>query len=172
MALRPDSDLPYIFLTQKGTGLSDVTLYATWHRRLLELGIIKKHIKGREYTGCGLHELRDRFRTRAQKSPAPDKAMFEFFMGHDVDPLRYNKAMDDVEYTALQYRLAEPWLNILSEDPAYVSVYQYQELELENQRLRRSIGLPNGKPRSATSYHSELPDRFNTNRDRVKATYD
>ena len=113
-------DLPYIFLTQSGTGLSDVTLYTMWHRRLLELGIINKHSKGREYTGCGLHELWDRFRTRAQKSPAPDKDMFEFFLGHDVDPLRYNKAMDDHEYTALQYRLAEPWLNILSEDPAYL----------------------------------------------------
>lgn len=164
-------DLPYIFLTQSGTGLSDVTLYTMWHRRLLELGIINKHSKGREYTGCGLHELWDRFRTRAQKSPAPDKDMFEFFLGHDVDPLRYNKAMDDHEYTALQHKLGEPWRNILSEDPAYVSVYQDQELELENQRLRRSLGLPR-EPRSAVSPRLESPDLFKTDRERVKATND
>ncbi len=81
--------------------------------------------------------------------------MFEFFLRHDVNPLRYNKALDDHECTALQYRVAEPWLNILSEDPAYVSAYQYQELELENHRLRRSLGLPMGEPRSATSPCSE-----------------
>lgn len=69
-------------------------------------------------------------------------------MGHNVDPLEYNKAMGDTDYTAREYRKAEPWLNILSEDPEKVPLEsveetQYQlekrikELEQGNERARK-----------------------------------
>ena len=35
-------------------------------------------------------------------------------MGHEVDPLHYNKFYLDREYMIQQYRIAEPYLNITS----------------------------------------------------------
>jgi len=41
----------------------------------------------------------------------------EFFMGHEVDPLAYNKFYKDEEYIRRQYRIIERRLNIISNDP-------------------------------------------------------
>ncbi len=90
-------------------------------------------------TGKGLHELRDAFRTRYHKSLG-DPLVAEFMMGHQVDPLGYNKAMDDIDYVKREYRKAEPWLNIISEDPTKVDVYEVETLRqhLEDETLARS----------------------------------
>ena len=66
------------------------------------------------------HELRDLFRTewhRAQTVFGVDGDAGEFFMGHTVDPLKYDKIMRDKSFWLEQYRRAMPMLNILSEDP-------------------------------------------------------
>ena len=57
------------------------------------------------------HEMRDVFKTRFHKSGA-DPVVAEFCIGHEVDPLGYNKAMSNVSYVSREYRKAEPWLNI------------------------------------------------------------
>jgi len=43
-------------------------------------------------------------------------------MGHVIDPNEYNKAFMDENYARMEYRRAEKWLNILSEDPEHVRV--------------------------------------------------
>jgi hypothetical protein len=56
----------------------------------------------------------------------------EFFMGHTVDPLGYDKAYMDERYYRRQYMEASEYLNILSESKAYGLV----ELEkVENERI-------------------------------------
>ncbi len=84
--------------------------------------------------GKHLHELRDLFRTRWHKSAA-DPVVAEFLMGHQVDPLGYNKAMKDEGYTKIEYLKALPWLNILSEDPSKVprELHERQQLVIQDQ---------------------------------------
>ena len=77
--------------------------------------------------GKNLHELRDLFRTRWEKSGARGAAA-EFFMGHVVDPLDYNKAYRDEAFARAQYLEAEPWLNVVSEEPSKVDVGEVRSL--------------------------------------------
>ena len=70
------------------------------------------------------HELRDLFRTqwhRAQRYAAVDPDAGEFFMGHSIDRDAYDKIMKDVAEARRQYRLAVPWLNVVSEMPDVVA---------------------------------------------------
>ncbi|MGD0804039.1 MAG: hypothetical protein ABSA11_08215 [Candidatus Bathyarchaeia archaeon] len=84
--------------------------------------------------GKNPHELRDTFRTRWHKSGA-DSLAAEFFMGHVVDPLGYNKAMEDIDYTRREYRKAERWLNVLSEDPSKVDAGEVEDLQAKIREL-------------------------------------
>jgi len=54
----------------------------------------------------------------------------EFFMGHvyQIDPNEYDKVFDDRDYAAEQYLHAEPWLNILSEDPESMPVRDHRKI--------------------------------------------
>jgi len=53
-------------------------------------------------------------------------AVAEFMMGHVVDPLGYNKFWRDPDYVAGEFLKAEPWLNVVSEDPGKVHVRELQ----------------------------------------------
>ena len=69
------------------------------------------------------HELRDLFKTemhRASVYAGVDRGVADFFMGHEIDPLKYDKIMRDRKFAEEQYRKALPFLNILSEDPRKV----------------------------------------------------
>lgn len=67
--------------------------------------------------GVNPHEIRDVFRSEWDLSQAKGVAA-EFFMGHSIDPNQYNKIMKlHPEWAEQQYALAEPYLNIFSEDP-------------------------------------------------------
>jgi len=120
MSMRPRG-AGSIFTNQFGERVSKRSLHAYWTRHLHRLGIITRpeNASARTRYGKNPHELRDLFRTRWQKSRAdPDAA--EFFMGHVIDPNGYNKAFRDQAYAEEQYLLAEPWLNIVTEDPEKV----------------------------------------------------
>ena len=85
------------------------------------------------------HELRDLFRTqwhRAQRYAGVDPDDAEFHMGHTIDPDKYDKIMNDVVEARRQYRLALPWLNVVSESPEKVDRVVVEE-ELES--LRREM---------------------------------
>lgn len=67
----------------------------------------------------------------------------EFMLGHTVAPLGYNTAMSDQKYVERQYRTAEQWLNVLSEDPTRISkdrvLQREDELREEILELRASL---------------------------------
>jgi len=110
-----------IFINQYYNPVTGRNAQIYWMRRLIRLNLIKKlenHNTGNRY-GKNIHELRDLFRSRWQKTGRAAEVA-EFMMGHIVDPLEYNKAFRDDSYTRREYRQAEPWLNILSGDPEVV----------------------------------------------------
>ena len=114
----------YIFLTTKGNPLTYSTLFQSWMRVLRRLKLIPVAQKGTHHRyGKNLHELRDFYRTRWEKSPA-SKNVGEYFMGHIVDPLGYNKANYDQEYMKLEYSKSEPFLNVISQDPTKIDHYE------------------------------------------------
>lgn len=85
------------------------------------------------------HELRDLFRSEWELSPAKTVCA-EFSLGHDIDPNDYNKIMELYpDWAETQYALAEPFLNVMSEDPRRVSVNRVKRLQnqLEEERRRR-----------------------------------
>ena len=87
--------------------------------------------------GVNSHELRDIFRTEWQMSQA-EPVCAEFFMGHDIDPNHYNKIMKmHPEWAEEQYAKAEPFLNIVSEDPRKVSLDRVRQLEEKTREIDR-----------------------------------
>ena len=137
MEARPNNS-EYIFVTNRGKPVTYDLMQLYWIRKLKRLGIIKpKHNgdTGSRY-GKNLHELRDLFRSRWEKSGSSDNAA-EFFLGHVVDPLEYNKAFRDADYALREYRKAEPWLNILSDDPEKIPRENVKELQLRIFELER-----------------------------------
>jgi len=86
------------------------------------------------------HEMRDLARSEWDLSPAKSVCA-EFFMGHDIDPNMYNKIMKlHPEWAEQEYALAEPYLNILTEDPRKVSVNRVRELEIRLKEASEEIG--------------------------------
>lgn len=136
---RPNVENSHIFVTQFNNPITYKAMQQYFHNKILTLGIIKKKgsNSGNRY-GINLHELRDLFRTRWEKSGAAGTAA-EYFMGHVVDPLEYNKAYRDETFARSHYRRAEPWLNILTQDPEKVPVDAVQEMEAEIIKLRGQL---------------------------------
>lgn len=64
-------------------------------------------------------------------------------MGHKVDPLGYNKAYENGDYTRNLYLEAEPWLNVLSEEPDKISRFEVTRIQARTEEtleaLRRRI---------------------------------
>lgn len=67
----------------------------------------------------------------------------EFWLGHTVDPLGYDKFYNDQEYVRKQYLIAEKYLNILSTTLAAEEVKrQEQELKKMQERLTKLRRAP------------------------------
>lgn len=106
-----------IFINEKLKPLRSQDSSGYFKRHAFRLGIIKKIYKDdRARYRVHTHEMRDVFRTEWNLTDAKP-FMAEFFMGHAIDSNRYNKIMQRPEWAEEQYCLAEPYLNILSEDP-------------------------------------------------------
>ena len=85
--------------------------------------------------GVSSHELRDLFRTEWQRSDA-SPVVAEFCMGHDIDKNDYNKIMErHPEWAEEQRMRAEPFLNIVSENPRMVALEKVRELEAKTDRI-------------------------------------
>lgn len=146
LEIRPD-DTTDIFTNQFKRQLKNSSLRGTWQYSLKKLGIIKMKRQG--YTGNrygkNIHEMRDVFRSVWEKTPA-NKNVVEFMMGHTIDPLNYNKACRDTDWTEQEYLKALPWLNIMSggaemkavEDELIEKDTRIEELEAEIARLKES----------------------------------
>ena len=129
-----------IFQNQRGNPVQvqNINIYLRRHfRRLGSLRSQGGNGPGARY-GKHPHELRDLFRTRWHLSGA-NALVAEFFMGHRVDPLGYNKAMRNREYVVSEYMKAEPWLNVLSEDAEKVSRREVKWLEEEHVALKEEM---------------------------------
>lgn len=86
-----------------------------WFHQTLRLGLVKQKRNSRldNRYGKNIHETRDVFRSQCEKSPAKG-SVAEFVMGHQVDPLEYNKAFRDERWTMKEYKKALPMLQIMS----------------------------------------------------------
>lgn len=129
-----------IFINQIGKPVSRKAIQQYWIRHLRKLGYVPKVNVGvgrrgdtsKRY-GLNVHELRDCFRSQWEKSPAKG-SVAEFMMGHQVDPLEYNKAFRDERWTRREYLKALPMLQIMSSGRPFGRV---DEEEVE--RLRREL---------------------------------
>jgi hypothetical protein len=108
-----------IWVNQYGRPMDPRTWCELWHQLTRRVGLIpeeRAHDSGTRY-GYNTHEMRDVARSLLHtkgKHDGLDDLAIEFFMGHEVDPLHYNKFYLDREYMIQQYRIAEPYLNIIS----------------------------------------------------------
>jgi len=136
-----------IFINEKYKPLTQQPISTYFKRHAWRLGIIKKvHHDERVRYRVHCHEMRDTFRTEWNLTSAKP-FMAEFFMGHVVDANKYNKIMQRPKWAEEQYRLAEPFLNILSEDPRKIETKdinkiveaRIQEKVVEIERLRRQV---------------------------------
>lgn len=152
LEVRPDVELQDLFVTQYGTAMTYGTLHKYWMLKLRKLGLVPLHervsvrdeealrlAKSRRY-GKHPHELRDLFRTRWEMSPSR-VAAGEYFMGHDVDPLFYNKAYKDQDFAMSQYLQAEPFLNLVSEDPTVVARVELEVVRDTTRELTEQLLL-------------------------------
>lgn len=105
-------------LHKKQRVLTTSGLTQTWLRMLRRIGLIPRQ-EGTVYSryGYNLHEMRDIAKSLLHthaKSEGFDMDCCEFFLGHTVDPLKYDKFFLDQEYVRSQYLIAEKHLNIIS----------------------------------------------------------
>ncbi len=133
-------DRDFIFINQAGTGISKQTLRSYFRRHLKKLGMIKQYDTGNKQVqvryGKNPHEMRDTFRTLWSKSPARYE-VGEYFMGHTVDKLGYDKTSLDPDFYRREYVKASRFLNLLSSNAPYglVEGDEVDALRDEVQRL-------------------------------------
>jgi len=120
-----------IFTNNHRRPLTKHAIQAYWLRRIKKLGIVSvldDASKGTRY-GKNPHEIRDLFRSLWEKSPCR-VSVAEFMMGHQVDPLEYNKAFRDEKWMLQQYEDALPYLQIISSGKPFGQVKEDEVREL------------------------------------------
>lgn len=108
----PDS----VFVTNMFTPLSKSGFYTYFSRKMEQLGFIEKDEDGGPGTRYNKnpHQIRSIFRTQWSKSRVnPD--IGEYFLGHTVDSLDYNRVHDDRDYRIKEYLKALPYLDMDNE---------------------------------------------------------
>jgi hypothetical protein len=118
-----------------------------------QVKIVPKAQKGRGIRyGKSPHELRDLARSLVHEAHSEqheiegkkllfDGACAEFWMGHDIDPLKYNEFWKhNPEGVRRQYLIAEKYLNILSGEPQ-----QLKSVAKENEELRERLSRLEGQ---------------------------
>jgi len=132
---RRPRDAGVIFTTNTGTPMERKAMQIYWMRHLRKLGLITPGPKGHRSNryGKNIHEIRDLFRSQWEKSTAK-VSVAEFMMGHQVDPLEYNKAFRDEKWFRGEYMKALPLLQIMSSPRPFGQVD-----ENEVKRLQRHI---------------------------------
>lgn len=105
-----------IFVTNTFTPVSAAGFYTYFSRKLEQLGFIEREENGRTGNRYNKnpHQIRSLFRTQWSKSRMnPD--IGEYFLGHTVDSLDYNRAHGDRDYRIKEYLGALPYLDMDNE---------------------------------------------------------
>jgi len=114
---------PNIFYSIKGNQLKKRALREYWLEHLRVLGIVPpfafSSITSR--SGKGLHEMRDVFRSHWSLSPAKH-LMGEYFMGHSIDALEYDKSFRNVTAYQAEYFKAMPYLELITKGEPFGQV--------------------------------------------------
>jgi hypothetical protein len=142
LKVRPDVGGRDLFINGYGNPINYSSMETYHNRHLKKLGLFESPEPGstRSRSGRNIHEIRDFFKTRFHLSHA-DLLVADFCMGHDIDPLGYDKAMRDESYVRNEYRKAEPWLNFRSQDPQLIPIDQYENVLRQNDELEKKVKL-------------------------------
>jgi hypothetical protein len=131
--VRPNTAGKRIFCTQFGNKISYNAAQMYWLDKLEGLGLIRRPHDGNPSNryGKNLHEIRDLFKTRWRISGV-DIEIGDYFMGHDIDSLGYDKSPRDYpDFYRESYERAEPWLNVVTEDPEKVPRSEVHKIRSE-----------------------------------------
>jgi len=145
-------DRAAIFYNQRTLPISKAGVADYWKRHLKRTAnvnhVTAEEANGRPGTiryGKNIHELRDTFKTLTAKTTMKYE-IGEFYLGHTVDKLGYDKSSTDEAYYRRQYMEASEHLNILSSAKAYGLVVleeaenkEIRELRRENEELQRRL---------------------------------
>jgi hypothetical protein len=138
-----------------GKPVTAIGLIQTWRRLLRRTGIVKGIGKDRSTRfGFNLHEMRDAATTLLHKKALKhglDLNCVKFWCGQNgqLDKNDYDKFYRDSDYTAEQYMIAEPFLNIISNpnpeaileaEKRTAKQYQAQNKEL-SERIAKLEGM-------------------------------
>lgn len=120
-----------IFVNQRLQPLTENGIYANWIRHVRRLGLAGpvKHFDVSNRTGRHLHELRDAFKSQWTLSPSKE-VIGEYFLGHTIDPLEYDKSFRQVDAYRAAYLHSLPWLNVISGTRAYRLVEEDEVIAL------------------------------------------
>jgi len=152
-----EADNPFCFLTYRKTDRKWVPPTSSQIGEMLtetarRAGLITKRPNGsanRYRFHC--HELRDRLRSLCENNKVP-RAPAEFFLGHDIDKLRYNKsAWYEPDHFRDEYKKIEHAVNVISNPPkgdlkkelmvsfnaAFLKAFGWSDSELENVDLTK-----------------------------------
>ncbi len=151
-----------IFTDQFERPITRIAIQQYWLRRFIQLGIIKPMNNGNTGNryGKNVHELRDVFRTLWERSPAKGAAA-EYFMGHTVDPLEYNKAYSNDEYSREQYLEALPFLQIMSGSEPFGKVDR-SEMKQQERRIKELEAELENSLRSKDDTLRKMKERIDT----------
>jgi hypothetical protein len=114
-----------------------------WLRLLRHTGKIprKKGPLGTRY-GFNMHEMRDAAATYLHvkaKTQGLDMDCVKFWSGRtgELDPNKYDKFFQDVDWVRTQYELAAPYLNIISKPPT--EEQEVKAMAQQNEQLRSDL---------------------------------
>ncbi|MCX6654668.1 MAG: hypothetical protein NTY03_06055 [Candidatus Bathyarchaeota archaeon] len=154
LAVRPEVGSNAIFISQYGDPLTKDALYQQWTTYAKKLGIIKpdqqtleeiaqgKRRRCQIRFGKNVHEIRDTYRTLAAKAHA-DRDIAEFLMGHVIDRLGYNKAMNDRDWVKSEYQKFSNAFNVLTALEPYGLITKVQATKMVSQNESRVETLEN-----------------------------
>lgn len=108
-----------IFVNNNYTALTRKAAQFYWISQLKQLKLWRSSGRRTDRTNMNIHQIRSVFRTRWAKVVLPrdysaeaQKAMGEYFTGHLIDPLDYNKIDTERDYRIRAIKTALPWLDI------------------------------------------------------------
>ena len=129
-----------IWLTIDKEPLTATAFKQLWMRLTRRVGLVPKRRGsiGTRY-GFGAHEMRDVAKSLLHtnaKREGFDMDCAEFWLGHTVDAMGYDKFYNDQEYVRKQYLIAERYLNIISTPLTRESAEERERMDrMENELL-------------------------------------